>query len=137
MKHLQRFPKYLLAALAIAAFSVATVGDVAAGERNVTRSWSGPAGSGNASKSVTRGNGAWNRSVTRTGPNGNTLQHDSQRSYDPSTGTGSYNSSTTLPSGATTSRSRTVTRTESGVTVDRQGSGPAGNSRSVTRSFGQ
>jgi len=127
--------KYLVAAMALLTFSLVYVDTASAdGSRTVNRNWSTAGGSGGMSKSVTRGDGMWNRDVTRSGPNGYTLERNTQRSYDPGTGS-SYSNTTTLPSGATMSRSRSVTQTESGVAAERQVTGPQGASRSVTRTL--
>jgi hypothetical protein len=130
------FPKFLVAAAVMLAITATQIGIAdAGGSRSVDRSWSKGSASGSMSKSVTRGNGSWSRDATRTGPNGNTIQRSTQRSSDPESGSGSFSTTTTLPSGETATRSRSVTRTESGIVTERQVSGPGGSSRSVTRTI--
>jgi hypothetical protein len=133
-RHLSWFVKYLIATTLTVAVSAALVHIAYAGSRNVSRGWSGPNGSGGMSKSTSWGNGAWNRDVVRTGPSGNSLERDTQRSYQPGVGS-SYSNTTTLPSGSTIMRQRSVTPTDGGVTVNRAITGPEGNTKTVTRTY--
>jgi hypothetical protein len=75
------FLKYVIATTLVVAAAAAMIKVADAGSRNVNRSWSGANGSGGMSKSVTGGNGIRTRDVTRTGPNGNSLQRNTQRSF--------------------------------------------------------
>jgi hypothetical protein len=134
MRRKKWFLKYVIATTLVVAIGVALIKAADAGSRNVDRSWSGTSGSGALSKSVTSGNGSRTRDVTRTGPNGNSLQRNTQRTYQEGAGT-TYDNTTTLPSGSTVMRQRSVTPTEDGVTVNRQITGPEGNTGSVTRSY--
>lgn len=134
-RHLTWFVKYLIATALTVAASAAIVHAAYAGSRSVNRGWSGPRGSHSVSKSESWGNGAWNRDVVRTGPNGNSLERNTQRTYQAGQST-TYNNTTTLPSGSTIMRSRSVTPTgDGGVTVNRGYTGPNGNSGSVTRTY--
>jgi hypothetical protein len=134
-RHMIWFLKYLVATTLTVAVSAAIVHAAYAGSRNVNRSWSGANGSHSVSKSESWGNGAWNRDALRTGPNGNSVERNTQRTYQQGQGT-TYNNTTTLPSGSTIMRSRSVTPTgDGGVTVNRDVTGPNGNSGSVTRTY--
>jgi hypothetical protein len=135
MRRKKWFLKYVIATTLVVAIAAVLIKAADAGSRNVNRSWSGPNGSGGMSKSVAGGNGSRTRDVTRTGPNGNSLQRNTERTYQEGAGT-TYDNTTTLPSGSTVERSRSVTPTENGVTVNRQVTGPEGNTGSVTRSYG-
>ena len=134
MRRQKWFLKYVIATTLVVAIGVVLIKAADAGSRNVNRSWSGPNGSGGMSKSVTGGNGSRSRDVTRTGPDGNSLQRSTQRTYQEGAGT-TYDNTTTLPSGSTVTRQRSVTPTEDGLTVNRQITGPEGNTGSVTRTY--
>ena len=100
------FVKYVIATAVTVAVSVAAIHAAHAGSREVNRSWTGPNGTYSASKTVSRSDGSWDRSVTRTGPNGNSVQRD-----------------------------RSIANNGDSVTVDRAVTGPQGNTRSVTRTY--
>ena len=95
--------------LAIALFASAA----SAGERKVTRSWEGQRG-GSVTKSTSRGGGTATREVTRTGPNGKTLQRNGERTVDADSQSVTRSSGTVFPDGTSRSRTRTTTRNEDG-----------------------
>ena len=126
--------KYVVATTLTVAIGAVAIKAAHAGSREVNRNWTGPNGSHSVSKSANGGNGSWNRNVTRTGPQGNTLQRDTQRTYDPGQ-SATYSNTTTLPSGATVLRNRSLTNNGDSVTVHRDATGPQGNTGSVTRTY--
>jgi len=128
------FIKYVIATTVTVAVAAVALHTAYAGSRSVNRSWTGPNGSHSVSKDVSGGNGVWNRDVTRTGPQGNTYQRNTQRTYDPGNSAG-YSNTTTLPSGSTILRNRSITNNGDSVTVYREITGPQGNTGSVTHNY--
>lgn len=126
--------KYVIATTVTVAVAVVAVRAADAGSRQVNKSWTGPNGSHSVSKNVTGGNGSWNRDVSRTGPQGNIYQRNTQRSYDRGQ-SATYSKTTTLPSGSTVQRDRSVVNNGDSVTVNRAYAGPQGNTGSVTHTY--
>jgi hypothetical protein len=85
--------------------------------------------------STTRTPNGFDRSATRTGPNGNTMTHNGSVGMNPATRSATRNSSTTLPDGKTTSSSATITKTATGSIRDASFTGTNGKTYStqVTR----
>jgi hypothetical protein len=102
----------LLALLALAVLSLSVVPEASAA-RERTRSAKGDRG-GSGEARTTRDRGNVERDATWTNPAGGTGQHSFNRTWDPSTGTGTVAASTTRASGATSNREGTLSKTAPG-----------------------
>jgi hypothetical protein len=102
----------LVALFALAILSLTIVPEASAA-RERARSAKGDRG-GSAESRTTRDRGNVERDTTWTNPAGGTGQHSYNRTWDPSTGTGTVTASTTRPNGATSSREGTLTKTGPG-----------------------
>jgi len=98
----------VLLTLVVMAFSV----DVMAGERNVTRS---------------RTSNGFHRSGIATGPRGNTVTRQTKGAWDQQSKTWNKSVTTTGPEGQSAQRSSTATRAEDGYTKSSTVTGPQGN----------
>jgi hypothetical protein len=98
----------ILLTLVVMAFSA----DVMAGGRSVTRSRTGD---------------SFHRSGMATGPRGNTVTRQTQGVWDQQAGTWNKSVTTTGPDGQSAQRSSTATRTEDGYTRNSTVTGPQGN----------
>ncbi len=85
-----------------------------ASARERARSAKGARG-GSAETTAKRERGNVERDATLTNPAGGTLDHSYRRSWDPATQSGTVSTSTTRPSGATSGRDGTYTRTAPGT----------------------
>lgn len=107
--------------------SFLAAGEALAFQRSVSRT--GPNGH-TASRSATtnRTDNGYTRNVTATGPQGNTATRSAQGQWDPGTQTWSRSATSTGPNGGTASKDVNVTRTENGYSRNATVTGPQGNS---------
>ncbi|HEX7642779.1 MAG TPA: hypothetical protein VF472_11290 [Burkholderiaceae bacterium] len=84
---------------------------------------------------TTRTPNGFDRTATRTGPNGKTMTHNDAVSYNAANHSLTRNSGTTLPDGKTTSSSAMITKTPTGSVRDASFTGTNGKTYSteVTR----
>ena len=84
---------------------------------------------------TTRTPNGFDRTATRTGPNGKTMTHNDAVGYNAANHSITRNSGTTLPDGKTTSSSATITKTATGSVRDASFTGTNGKTYSteVTR----
>ena len=91
--------------------------------------------SANGVITTTRTPTGFDRTATRTGPNGKTMTHNDAVNYNAANHSLSRNSNTTLPDGKTTSSSATIAKTATGSVRDASFTGVNGKTYSteVTR----
>jgi hypothetical protein len=87
--------------------------------------------SANGNITTTRTPNGFDRTATRTGPNGKTMTHNDAVSFNAANGSATRNSSTTLPDGKTPSSSATITKTATGSVRDASFTGTNGKTYST------